>query len=191
MTHLLDHIASQFMQSIETKTRAMETLAQPLQQAAEAGIKTIQEGGTIFWIGNGGSAADAQHMAAELVGRYKKERKAIRSQALTANSSSLTAIGNDYGYERVFDRQLEAFGSAKDTLIAISTSGNSENVIRALQLARKLGMFSIGLTGETGGKMAQWVDILLNVPSQDTARIQETHLLIGHILCDLIEQSVL
>lgn len=130
-------------------------------------------------------------MAAELVGRYKRERKSIRSIALTTNSSNLTAIGNDYGFEQVFDRQLEAFVSSKDIMIAISTSGNSGNIVRAAELARRVGAKVISLTGESGGKLAQTSDILLNVPSSDTARIQESHLLIEHILCDLIEQSVM
>jgi D-sedoheptulose 7-phosphate isomerase len=130
-------------------------------------------------------------MAAELVGRYKRERKAIRSKALTANTSNLTAIGNDYGYDFVFERQLEAFARPEDLLIAISTSGNSKNVVKAVELARRVGMKVVALTGASGGKLAEISDVLLNVPSTDTARIQETHLLMEHILCDCWEQSVM
>ena len=130
-------------------------------------------------------------MAAELVGRYKKERKAIRSQALTTNTSNLTAIGNDYSYDVVFSRQLEAFATPGDVLIAISTSGNSKNIVLAAELARKSGMKVIGLTGETGGALKALCDVLLNVPSKDTPRIQEVHFLLEHTLCDAIEESAL
>ena len=189
--NLSQQIAEQFETSARVKKDALAKLKDAIVSAAELCCKSIREGGTIYWAGNGGSAADAQHMAAELVGRYKRERKAIRSVALTTNTSSLTAIGNDYGYDQTFDRQLEAFVGPKDVLIAISTSGNSENVVRASELARKSGAKVIALTGESGGKLAACADILLNVPSKDTPRIQETHFLIEHILCDLIEQSVM
>ena len=129
-------------------------------------------------------------MAAELIGRFKKERRALKSLALTVNTSILTAIGNDYGYDRVFDRQLEAFGSPKDTIIAISTSGNSPNVVEALKTAKEKGITVISLTGETGGAMKEYSDILLNVPSKDTPRIQEVQLMIEHLICDGIEQAV-
>jgi len=190
-THQIsEQISQHFGASIRVKEDALARLGGAIAAAAELCCRAVREGGTIFWAGNGGSAADAQHMAAELVGRYKRERKAIRSHALTTNTSNLTAIGNDYGYDAVFERQLEAFVGAKDILIAISTSGNSVNVIRAAELARKAGAKVIALTGESGGKLASACDILLNVPSMDTPRIQETQFLIEHILCDLIEQSV-
>ena len=184
-------IVEQFESSARVKAEALASLKGAISKAAELCCQSIRDGGTIFWAGNGGSAADAQHMAAELVGRYKRERKAIRSVALTTNTSNLTAIGNDYGYDRTFDRQLEAFVGPKDILIAISTSGNSTNVIRAAEMARKAGAKVIALTGDTGGKIASVADVLLNVPSKDTPRIQETHFVIEHILCDLIEQSVM
>jgi D-sedoheptulose 7-phosphate isomerase len=187
----LEQIQSQFKTSAQTKLDALAVLESKIAHAIDHGVATVKNGGTIYWIGNGGSAADAQHMAAELVGRYKRERKAIRSKALTANTSNLTAIGNDYGYDMVFSRQLEAFAKPEDLLIAISTSGNSKNIIKAVELARKVGMKVVSLTGATGGKLAEISDVLLNVPSTDTARIQETHLLIEHIFCDLIEQSVM
>jgi D-sedoheptulose 7-phosphate isomerase len=191
MTDFLRQITEQFESSCQVKTAALTQLKTEISKAAELCCKCIRDGGTIYWAGNGGSAADAQHMAAELVGRYKRERKAIRSVALTTNTSNLTAIGNDYGYDRTFDRQLEAFVEGRDVLVAISTSGNSTNVIRAVELAKKVGAKIISLTGETGGKLAPLSDVLLNVPSKDTPRIQETHFVIEHILCDLIEQSVL
>jgi D-sedoheptulose 7-phosphate isomerase len=187
----LQEIQSQFKTSAQTKLDALVALESKIAKAIEHGVETVKKGGTIYWIGNGGSAADAQHMAAELVGRYKRERKAIRSKALTANTSNLTAIGNDYGYDMVFSRQLEAFAKPEDLLIAISTSGNSKNIIKAVELARQVGMKVVSLTGASGGKLAEISDVLLNVPSTDTPRIQETHLLIEHIFCDCIEQSVM
>jgi D-sedoheptulose 7-phosphate isomerase len=183
-------IESEFEASIRTKRETLGVLKEKIAEAARACIESVQNGGTIFWAGNGGSAADAQHMAAELVGRFKRERRAIKSIALTTNTSNLTAIGNDYGYEFTFDRQLEAFAKAGDVLFAISTSGNSANVLRAAEMARKADMKVIALTGKTGGKLAPLASILLNVPSTDTARIQESHLLMEHLICDCIEQSV-
>jgi len=157
MSHLpsyLEEIQSQFKTSAQTKLDALAALESKIAKAIDHGVTTVKNGGTIYWIGNGGSAADAQHMAAELVGRYKRERKAIRSKALTSNTSNLTAIGNDYGYDMVFSRQLEAFAKPEDLLIAISTSGNSKNIIKAVELARKVGMKVVSLTGATGGKLA-------------------------------------
>ena len=139
--------------------------------------------------GNGGSAADAQHIAAELTGRYKTERGALAGIALTTDTSALTAIGNDYGYEFVFSRQLEALGREGDLLIAISTSGNSGNVIKALELARKIGIKTIGLSGRTGGAMNELCELNLVVPSNDTPRIQEMHIMIGHIICQAIDDA--
>ena len=139
--------------------------------------------------GNGGSAADAQHIAAELTGRYKTERGALAGIALTTDTSALTAIGNDYGYEFVFSRQLEALGREGDLLIAISTSGNSGNVVKALELARKIGIKTIGLSGRTGGVMNELCELNLVVPSNDTPRIQEMHIMIGHIICQAIDDA--
>ena len=139
--------------------------------------------------GNGGSAADAQHIAAELTGRYKTERDALAGIALTTDTSALTAIGNDYGYEFVFSRQLEALGREGDLLIAISTSGNSGNVVKALELARKIGIKTIGLSGRTGGAMNELCELNLVVPSNDTPRIQEMHIMIGHIICQAIDDA--
>lgn len=187
MSDLTTLIQKNFDDSVRIKQKCIETLKAPTQTAIELCVASLKNGGCIYWCGNGGSAADAQHMAAELVGRYKRERKAIRSQALTTNTSNLTAIGNDYSYDVVFSRQLEAFAREGDILIAISTSGNSKNVIKAAELARASGMKVISLTGETGGNLKTVSDVLLNVPTTDTARIQECHLLLEHTICDGIE----
>jgi D-sedoheptulose 7-phosphate isomerase len=149
--------------------------------------KTLSNEGTIFWCGNGGSASDSQHLAAELMGRFKKNRKALRSIALTADTSVLTCVANDYSYEDIFSRQIEGLGTSRDLLVAISTSGNSENIICALKAAKKNGLHTLLLTGIDGGKAAREAEITLNVPSTSTARIQEAHILIGHILCEIIE----
>ncbi len=153
-------------------------------------VRTLAAGGCIFWAGNGGSAADSQHLAAELVGRFKKNRRALRSVALTTDSSVLTCVANDYSYEDIFSRQVEALGRPGDVLVGISTSGNSENIIRAVRMAKELGMTTVSLLGKGGGKSKELADQTLVVGSDSTARIQESHILIGHILCDLIEQEL-
>ena len=150
----------------------------------------LENNGTIFWCGNGGSASDSQHISAELVGRFKKDRRALKSIALTTDTSILTSVGNDYGFEEIFSRQFEALGTSKDILVGISTSGNSENIIRAFQTAKRLGAMTLSLTGNDGGILRQISDYSLVVKSQSTARIQEAHILIGHILCDIIEQEL-
>ncbi len=150
-------------------------------------IKTLKRGGKILFCGNGGSAADSQHLAAEFVGRFKKERKAISALSLTTNTSILTAISNDYNFKNVFSRQVQALGKKGDLLIGISSSGNAENLILAVQMAKKMGIKTVGLTGKGGGKLAKISDIAFVVPSNDTAHIQEAHILIGHILADLAE----
>jgi D-sedoheptulose 7-phosphate isomerase len=158
-----------------------------LETIALAMTATLRGGGKILWCGNGGSAADAQHLAAELMGRFRRERRALPSVALTTDTSILTAIANDYGYETVFSRQVEALGNAGDLLVGISTSGNSGNVIAALKTARVQGLATVALTGAGGGKMAEFADYLFAVESRDTARIQEAHIFAGHMLCDWIE----
>lgn len=160
-----------------------------LEPIAAAMIETLRSGGKILWCGNGGSAADAQHLAAELVGRFKHERAAIPSIALNANTSILTAIGNDYGYDIVFSRQVEALGNPGDLLIGISTSGNSVNVVKALEAARSRHVTTVALTGIGGGKMGEVAHHLFAVPAKETARIQEMHIMLGHILCDWVELS--
>ncbi|MGD0734840.1 MAG: D-sedoheptulose 7-phosphate isomerase [Terracidiphilus sp.] len=162
-----------------------------LETIALAMTATLRAGGKILWCGNGGSAADAQHLAAELIGRFRRERRALPSVALTTDTSILTAIGNDYGYEKVFSRQVEALGNKGDLLVGISTSGNSPNVIAALKAARAQGLATVAFTGAGGGKMAEFADHLFAVESRDTARIQETQILAGHMLCDWIELDLM
>ena len=174
----------------DLKHRVAETLSEEILEAAQTIRDRLASGGKLLLMGNGGSAADSQHIAAELVGRFKKERAAIPAIALTVDSSSLTALGNDYGFETIFSRQIEALATAKDAVIGISTSGNSQNVIRALNLARNMGAATIGLIGHGGGSMKDCVDICIVVPSDDTARIQEVHITIGHIICEIIEQDL-
>jgi D-sedoheptulose 7-phosphate isomerase len=158
-----------------------------LESIAVAMTATLQAGGKILWCGNGGSAGDAQHLAAELVGRFRRERKGLASVALTTDTSILTAVANDYGYEAVFSRQVEALGNAGDLLVGITTSGNSHNVIAAMEAAREQGMVTVAFTGEGGGRVAGLAEYLFAVPTRDTARVQEAHILAGHMLCDWIE----
>lgn len=152
-------------------------------------VESLQKGGKLITFGNGGSAADSQHMAAELVGRFLKERMPLAALALTTNTSSLTAIANDYGYEVTFSKQIEALGRKHDIALGISTSGNSENVIKAIQAAKKMGIFTICFLGKDGGKLAKTADFSLVIPSEDTPRIQEAHSLIIHIVCELVENQ--
>jgi D-sedoheptulose 7-phosphate isomerase len=169
----------------------MLSVQQPLlEQIAESMSAAISAGRKILWCGNGGSAADAQHLAAELVGRFRRERRGLPSIALTTNTSILTAIGNDYGYEHTFRRQVEALCVAGDVLVGISTSGNSRNVSLALEAARDLGAITIAFTGQGGGAAAEIAAFTLRVPSAETPRIQEAHILCGHLLCDWIERRV-
>lgn len=153
-------------------------------------IDCAKQGGTIFWCGNGGSAADSQHLAAELIGRFQRERRAVASAALTTDTSILTAIGNDYSFDEIFSRQVEGVVRRGDVLVGISTSGNSQNVILAVRKAKEKGAVTIGLLGRDGGKLKPECDHSLVVPSSDTTRIQEMHILIGHILCDLVEREI-
>jgi D-sedoheptulose 7-phosphate isomerase len=168
----------------------MSSLIDRVEIAAQLCIDSLQDGGKILIFGNGGSAADAQHIAAELVGRYKMDRKGMPAIALTTDTSTITAISNDFGYEHVFERQVEALANKGDVLIGISSSGTSGNVIHGLKMATKIGCRSIGFSGSDGGEMNQICDINIVVPSEDTPRIQEMHILIGHIICHLIEQEL-
>lgn len=161
-----------------------------LLQAAAQLSKAVLAGRKILWCGNGGSAADAQHLAAELVGRFKRERRGLASVALTTDSSALTAIANDFGYEYVFARQVEALCQKEDVVVGISTSGNSTNVVHALRKARDLGACTVALTGASGGRVAEVANIWIGIASSDTARVQEAHILCGHLLCDWIERTV-
>jgi D-sedoheptulose 7-phosphate isomerase len=167
--------------------RQLETQQSVLEAIARAMSVTLRSGGKILWCGNGGSAGDSQHLAAELVGRFRRERSGMASVALTTDSSTITSIANDYGYEAVFSRQVDALGVEGDLLVGISTSGNSRNVIAALQEARSRGLITVAFTGAGGGQMATLADHTFAVGSKDTARIQEAHILAGHMLCDWIE----
>jgi D-sedoheptulose 7-phosphate isomerase len=177
-------------QSIEIHSRLLSACLQAMTSAADALIAAYRSRRKALFFGNGGSAADAQHLAAEFLGRYLRDRDPMPAIALDANTSAVTAIANDYGYEHVFSRQLQALATRGDVAIGISTSGNSPSVIEAVKVARQLGLFSIGLTGASGGKLLGLVDVLIAVPTKETPRIQECHLLVGHALCDAIEQAV-
>ncbi|HUK60539.1 MAG TPA: SIS domain-containing protein [Stellaceae bacterium] len=165
-------------------------LVAAIARAAEMIAAALKAGRKILFLGNGGSAADAQHLAAELVGRLALERKALPALALTADTSVLTALGNDYGFDQIFCRQVEAHGQADDVLVAISTSGRSPNVLAALAAARQRGLATIGLAGATGGDMAELCDVCLKMPSRETQKIQEAHIVVGHIICGLVEQAI-
>jgi D-sedoheptulose 7-phosphate isomerase len=167
--------------------QALADLAEPIARLGETMAQRLLAGGKILWMGNGGSAADSQHLAAEIVGRFVKERRGLPSIALTTDTSILTAVGNDYGYEQVFSRQVEALCTSQDVVVGISTSGNSPNVVRAIEAARALGAHTVAFTGQGGGKLAALCDTTLRIPSATTARIQECHILVGHILCEAID----
>ena len=190
MTTLTQRVAEHFNESIQTKQQAAQVLAEPTAQAAELLFNALANDGKFLICGNGGSAADAQHFAAEMTGRFEKERMELAAIALTTDTSALTAIGNDYGFDHVFSKQVRALGRAGDVLVGISTSGNSGNVIEAIKAAHQNGMHVIALTGRDGGKIAQMLqegDVLLNVPYPRTARIQEVHILLIHAMCDCID----
>ena len=192
MSHAGDP-SSVFDQAIAEHLMVINSLReqQPLlQRIAEKMTSAILAGHKVLWCGNGGSAADSQHLAAELMGHFRRERRGLPSIALTTDTSILTAVANDYGYERVFERQVEALCTKGDVLVGISTSGSSKNVCAALKSARKSGAFAVAFTGQGGGAMASVADITLSIASKDTARIQEGHILCGHMLCDWIELHV-
>jgi len=191
MSELEDLFQRRFDESIGAKRATAAALRPSMAIAAQMLIDAYRSGHKAIFLGNGGSAADAQHMAAELVGRFLYERAPLPALALTTNSSAVTAIANDYGYEMVFARQVEALGVAGDVLIGLSTSGNSGNIVEAFLLARSRGIKTIALTGRTGGRLAAISDILLNVPCDDTPRIQECHTLIGHTLCEAVEAALM
>ncbi len=178
--------------SIDVKTQICddETFLERIGDAVRICVSVLQTGGKIWFCGNGGSAADAQHLAAELGGRFYKERKPLPAEALHVNSSYLTAVANDYGYDQTYARMLKGSAREGDVLIAISTSGNSVNVLNAIGEAKLLGMPVIGMTGATGGRMKDLCSVLLNVPSEDTPRIQEAHIVIGHIICEKVEEAM-
>ena len=184
-------VAQHVQDSIEVKHRILTDLTPQIEKAAELLSDRLKKGHKLFFCGNGGSASDSQHLAAEFVGRYEKERRALAAIALTTDTSILTAVGNDYGFERVFERQIEALGQKGDVLVALSTSGRSKNVLRAVSRAKEIGLYTIGFTGGSGGELKTAVDLAIVVPSKKTSRIQESHIMIGHILCEFVDNTLL
>ena len=189
---LNDLVLDRIQRSIEVKQALLldATFRELVAQAAMQIVKSLRAGGKVLFFGNGGSAADAQHLAAEFTGRYLKERRALPALALHGNSSAVTAIGNDYGFDLVFARQMEALGKEGDVAVGISTSGNSRNVLRALEVAKARGIYTVALTGASGGSMKKLADCTLCIPSQETPRIQECHILTGHIICEIAEEML-
>jgi D-sedoheptulose 7-phosphate isomerase len=185
-------ITSILRNSLETKSRVLAdtALLDRVEAATTAIINAFRNGNKVLFCGNGGSAADAQHLSAEFSGRFYTDRNPLPSEALHCNTSYLTAVANDYGYDVVYSRMVKGMGKPGDVLVSLSTSGNSINIINAMEMARKLDMINIALTGETGGKMKEHSDILINVPSTDTPRIQECHITLGHIICQLAEEKL-
>jgi D-sedoheptulose 7-phosphate isomerase len=188
MTSSAEEIRRQLEESARVKQNFSGELIGRIAQFAEKSAAALRGGGKLVFFGNGGSAADALHLAAELVVRLRTERRGLAALALTTNPSVLTAAGNDYGFERIFSRQIESLVAAQDVLVALSTSGESPNVLRGVEAGRTRGAYLVALTGDTGGHLAGKVDLLLNVPSKDAQRIQECHITIGHIACSLIER---
>lgn len=188
----LNTITKSIRESLWVKEKMLQSdkLLQEIDRAVGLMVACFQQGGKVLFCGNGGSAADAQHLSAELSGRFRKDRKPLFAEALHVNTSFLTAVGNDYGYDQVYSRMLGAMGTDGDILVAISTSGNSENVVLAAQKARELGMKVVAMSGGDGGRIASHCDIELRMPSFDTARIQEGHILTGHIICELVEAAL-
>ncbi len=189
---MINYIKNQIQASIDTKEKILKdnALMETIAQVGRECVALYRNGKKTLLAGNGGSAADAQHIAAELVGRYGFDRPSIPSIALTTDTSNLTAIGNDYGYDKVFSRQMEGMGSEGDLFIGISTSGNSVNIINAITAAKAKGVKTVALVGRDGGEMARIADFAIIVPSSDTPRIQESHILIGHMICDIIEKEL-
>ncbi len=185
-------IKEAIQQSIDVKQKILSDnqLIELIEKVTDICVTSLQNGGKILFCGNGGSAADAQHLAAELSGRFYFDREPLNAEALHVNTSFLTAVANDYSFDEVFSRSVKAQGKKGDILIGLSTSGNSKNVIKAFNEAKKLDMTTVGLTGESGGKLKGLADYLFNVPSSDTPRIQESHIMIGHIICELIESKI-
>jgi len=185
-----DRIKDIFLESIQVKEELLRTSIGKIIEITELMTDCLKKNGKIILFGNGGSASDSQHIAAELIGRFKKDRNALAAIALTTNTAVLTSLANDYGYEIVFAKQIEALGQKNDIAIGISTSGKAKNVTSAIKQAKKMGIKTVTLTGGDGGELAKLADISIIVPSSVTARIQEAHITIGHIICELIEQTV-
>jgi D-sedoheptulose 7-phosphate isomerase len=178
--------------SIEVKQQLLqdEVLMQQIATVVDVVTDTFKNGNAVYFAGNGGSAADAQHLAAEFSGRFYKDRKALPSDALHCNSSYLTAVANDYSYDVIYSRLLEGLAKKGDVLVGISTSGNSGNIVKAFEMAASMGVITVGFTGANGGKMKNMANYLINVPSNSTPRIQESHILVGHIICELVEENI-
>ncbi|HTO16870.1 MAG TPA: D-sedoheptulose 7-phosphate isomerase [Edaphocola sp.] len=189
---MLAKIKDIIQNSISVKTEILnnETLLNTIEQLVDLITKTFQDGGKVLFCGNGGSAADAQHLAAEFSGRFYTDRNPLPSEALHCNTSYLTAVANDYGFDFVYSRLLKGLGRKNDIIVGLSTSGNSPNIIKAFETAREMGIITVAFTGATGGKLNELSDILINVPSIDTPRIQECHITIGHIACELVEKNL-
>jgi D-sedoheptulose 7-phosphate isomerase len=187
------NIAKLFSDDMKRKSENLIQLAAQadlIVQVSDCMVSCFKSGNKVMFCGNGGSAADAQHLAAEFMGRYLKERAPLPSIALNANTSSITAIGNDYGYEKIFERQVRGIGSEGDVLVGISTSGNSLNIVEAFQVAQKIGIKTVALTGNDGGKLSQLADINIIVPASDTPSIQEMHITVGHAICGFVEDAL-
>lgn len=178
--------------SIDTKQQllANEQLVATIEQVTAVIVRAFENGNKVLFCGNGGSAADAQHLAAEFSGRFYSDRDPLPSEALHCNSSYMTAVANDYGYDLVYSRIVKGTGRKGDVLVGLSTSGNSVNIIKAMEVAKEIGMINVVLTGEGGGKLRDKCDYLINVPSNDTPRIQESHIMVGHIICELVESEL-
>lgn len=185
-----DIISKHIKDSIHIKEQLIKTSLKVIAQVADEIVRAYQKGNKVVWFGNGGSAADAQHLSAELLGKFYIKRKALESVALTTNTSVLTAVANDYGFSEIFARQVEALVNRGDVAIGISTSGNSPNVIRGIEQSKRQGAVTVAFTGATGGKLKGNTDYLVAVPSTDTPRIQESHIMIGHIICYLVEKEL-
>lgn len=188
----MERIKNLIQASIDVKQEVLrnEQLLSNIEKAVDAITTSLQNGGRIYFCGNGGSAADAQHLAAEFSGRFYSDRKALPAEALHCNTSYLTAVANDYSYDVIYARMIDGFGNKGDVLVGLSTSGNSGNIVKAFEVAKEKDMVTIGFTGLSGGAMKSLSTYLLNVPSNDTPRIQETHILIGHIICQLVEEKI-
>lgn len=184
-----DRIKDILLESIQVKEELLRTSIGKIIEITDIITDSLKKNGKIIFFGNGGSASDSQHLAAELVGRFKKDRNALPAIALTTNTSILTALANDYGYEIVFAKQIEALGQKNDVAIGISTSGRAKNVVLGIKQAKKMGMKTVAFTGADGGELAKLTEVSLVVPSSVTARIQEAHITVGHIICELVEQA--
>jgi len=187
-----DLIKDRVAKSVEVKEKLLQNtdLIKTISEVSQEIIEAFKRDNKVLLCGNGGSAADAQHISAELSGRFYKDRKPLFAEALHVNTSYLTAVANDYSFDDVFARLVEGMGRKGDILIGLSTSGNSKNVINAVKKAKEIGMITVGLTGEEGGELKKYVDYLINVPSKDTPRIQEAHILVGHIICEIVEKEL-